>query len=158
MKKLSSGSTRAVVRLLALLAVLGVALIVGRDRAPTNTVEARTEAIAKDFKCPTCQGQSVADSKAATAKVIYDEIARRVRSGESDSAIRGFLVDRYGEERLLRPKATGAGAIVWIAPVIGVVVAIAGLALAFRRWRVRAVPTDDDRDLVTTLRKSRGNG
>ena len=126
------------------------ALIIGRGSAPV-TAAARAERIASGVKCPTCQGLSVAQSKAGPARAIYSEITRQVAAGASDDDVRAYLVSRYGVSELLRPEATGAGSVVWIAPVTLLVLAVAGLAVAFRRWRPSGIAaTDDDRVLVAS--------
>jgi cytochrome c-type biogenesis protein CcmH len=118
--------------------VLVGALIVGRGR-PDNTNAARARSIATGVKCMVCQGMSVDKSKAASARLIYAEIERQVEDGRTDSDIRGYLVGRFGKELLLVPESSGAGSVVWIAPVVLTVLAFAGLALVFRRWRKAAV-------------------
>jgi cytochrome c-type biogenesis protein CcmH len=115
-----------------------VVLIVGRGTT-SNSISARTDSIASSFKCPVCQGQSVAQSKASTSKAIYEEIQRRVTAGESDATIRTYLVTRFGEEQLLRPETTGIGSIAWIAPVVLVVIALGALARTFLRGRAAPV-------------------
>jgi len=137
----------------ALLLVLVVALAVGRGR-PSQTVAARTERIAGSIKCPTCQGLSVAQSKAGTARAIYAEIERRVRTGESDDAVRAYLVSRYGEEQLLSPEATGIGSIVWIVPVAGGVIALAAVGWVLYRSRPSGSGASAaDRALVARARR-----
>ncbi|HEV7862834.1 MAG TPA: cytochrome c-type biogenesis protein CcmH [Acidimicrobiia bacterium] len=136
----------------ALAVVVVVALVIGgagRSR-PTRSPGARAHAIAQDLRCPVCQGLSVADSPSPTAKSIYDDVRRRVDAGESDATIRAAYVARYGEWVLLRPPASGVGALVWILPVSALLLAVGGLALAFRRWRRQpSLPaTDADRALV----------
>ena len=81
---------------------------------------------------------------------IKADIARDVRAGQSDDQIRTDLSARYGEVVLLVPRADGIGAAVWVLPVAVFVAAVAGLVLAFRRWRreTSAPPTDEDRALV----------
>ena len=74
-----------------------------------------------------------------------------VESGEKDADIRAFLVDRFGTSELLRPRATGIGSIVWIAPVVVLVVGAAVLINIFARTRRSTLAaTDDDRALVAT--------
>ena len=84
------------------------------------------------------------------SQAIRDEVRRRVIVGQGDGEIRAFLVSRYGKDILLRPEAHGISALVWELPVAAFVVAIAGLVVAFRRWRVRTgvVVTPEDRALV----------
>jgi cytochrome c-type biogenesis protein CcmH len=118
--------------------ILVCALIVGRGR-PDNSVAARAQSIAKGIKCLVCQGMSVDQSKATSARLIYAEIQRQVSDGRTDSDIRGYLVGRFGKELLLVPESSGAGSVVWIAPVVLTVLAFGGLALVFKRWRAATV-------------------
>ena len=136
----------------ALLAVVITALVIGgagRDRGP-RTPAARTQAIAEDLRCPVCQGLSIADSHTPTADAIKEDIRRRVDAGESDAEIRAAYVARYGQWILLRPETSGVGALVWILPVSALLLAVGGLAFAFRRWRREPTlsATDEERQLV----------
>jgi cytochrome c-type biogenesis protein CcmH len=143
---------RRLLPVVALLAVVVVALVIGgaRPGKGPKSPAARSEAIAGDLRCPVCQGLSIADSHSPTADAIKEDIRRRVDAGESDAAIRAHYVDSYGEWILLRPKASGVGALVWILPVSALLLAGGGLTLAFRRWRRQPAmaATDEDRALV----------
>lgn len=131
-------------------AVLVVALAIGAQRPGPVTAAQRAHHIATQVRCPECREQSAADSDAAAARAVRDEILRRVRAGQSDSEIRAFLVSRYGRDILLKPPGTGIAGLVWALPVAGLVVAVVALAATFRRWRSRSgrAPTDDDRARV----------
>lgn len=145
----------------ALAAVVVAALVIGgggRDKAP-RTPAARAEAIGEDLRCPVCQGLSVADSHSPTAEAMREDIRRRVDAGESDRAIKAYYVSRYSEWVLLRPETSGIGGLIWILPVAALLLAAAGLAFAFRRWRRQPAmaATDEDRALVeAALAKQRG--
>lgn len=151
-QKQSGSNTRFAVIVGCLLLLLG-ALIVGKGTT-SNSVQARTDRIASDIKCPTCQGLSVKQSSAGPAKAIFSEIQRQVTEGQSDADIRGYLVSRFGIEQLLRPEATGVSSLVWIAPVVFGVVALAALLFAFARWRKNTTPPfdPDDEALVAAFR------
>lgn len=141
------------------IAALVAILIVGRGTSKPETVTNRADRIAAEIRCPTCQGLSVKDSKAAGARAIYSEIERQVETGERDEDIRAYLVDRFGTSELLRPRATGIGSIVWIAPIAFVVVALVGLLRVFvRRRPTQRHATDADRTMVeTALAKATGS-
>lgn len=144
-------SVRRRMPMAALLVVLGLALFVGtRDGGPPPTAAQRTMHIAQQVRCPTCAGLSAAESEAAASVAIRDEIRKRVDAGETDGQIRRFLVGRYSNDILLKPEASGVGALVWGLPVAALVLALAALAVAFRRWRSEAPeePSDEDRVLV----------
>jgi cytochrome c-type biogenesis protein CcmH/NrfF len=142
------GSNARLAVIVGCLLLLFGALVVGHGTS-SNSVRARTDRIASDIKCPTCQGLSVKQSSAGPAKAIYAEIQRQVTEGQTDANIRGYLVSRFGTEQLLRPEATGVTSIVWIAPV--------GLLLAFARWRPKTHEqlSAADEALVATFRSER---
>lgn len=149
--------TRTRLSLLATLAVLVVALFVGaRGAGGPATPEARADHLATKVRCPTCSGVSAAQSDASASVAIRDEIARRVAAGETDGEILRFFVDRYGDDILLTPSASGAGAVVWGLPVVALVLAAVGLVVAFRRWRSRSggEVSEEDRALVARAMRS----
>jgi cytochrome c-type biogenesis protein CcmH len=138
--------------------VLAVAMFVGvtEDRAP-RTVNDRVNAIAAEVRCPTCESLSAAESDAAAAQAVRDEIRTRLRAGQDEPEILAFLASRYGDDILLRPDAGGIAGLVWVLPVVAVLLALAGLATAMRRSR-RGPPTEapspSDRDLVEAALRS----
>ncbi len=120
---------------IALAAVVGIALFVGTrpPEAPPTSTE-RADALAERIRCPTCRGQSVADSDAPASEFIREEIARQVEQGQSDQEIEDYLVSRYGDDVLLVPPRSGLASLVWVLPVVALVGAGAGLVVVFRRW------------------------
>jgi len=110
----------------------------------------RADSISRGIRCPTCRGQSVAESAAPAASAIRTEIRKRVDQGESKTEIEAYLEGRYGEDILLTPPSNGVGGLVWIIPVVAVVGAAAGLGVALQRWSRRSLahPSDADRLLV----------
>ncbi len=136
---------------LALALVLAGALVVGvtGDSGPPTSAE-RAEALSRQLRCPTCQGQSVRDSNAPAAEAISAEIRRRVDQGEDDEEILAYIDGQYPDSLLLTPPRSGLGSLVWVLPVAGLVVAVAGLVMVFRRWRAAPTPevSDDDRRRV----------
>ena len=136
---------------LALGVVLVVALAIGaQGRSGPMTQSQRVRHIASEIRCPTCRNQSAAESDAAAAKAVRDEIDRRVKAGQSDGEIVAFMVSRYGSDILLKPEGSGVASLVWVLPVVAVVVALGALAFAFVRWRTRpgVAVSDEDRALV----------
>jgi len=140
---------------LALATFVLLAVGIAADNGP-QTQQDRIDAISKRIACPTCQGESVYVSRASSAESIRNEIARQVGTGQhSDDEIVAYLEDSFGGNVLLVPRSTGVDALVWALPVAVAVAAIAGLAVAFRRWRSQSllVATDDDEAIVADLRK-----
>ena len=135
----------------ALAIVLATALFVGTvAQRPTPTNADRLTAIARTIKCPVCSGESVAESNAQISQEIRKDIGQRLGEGQTDDQIREAYRAQYGDYILLTPSATGVTSLVWILPVVLLVVALAGLVVAFSRWRVRGElhATDADRALV----------
>lgn len=121
---------------LALAVVVAAALgFASRSERTNASPAARAERMAKELRCPVCQGLSVGDSPSSTARAMVADIRSRIEAGDSDAEIRQAFVNRYGEWILLRPRQSGLGALVWILPIAALVVAIGGLVLAFRRWK-----------------------
>ena len=84
--------------------------------------------IAKDLRCPTCQGVSVADSGADGARAMKSRIQELVALGYTDDQIHDYFVSKYGEWILLRPQKDHR--VLWFAPVV--FLSIGGLIIMFR--------------------------
>jgi cytochrome c-type biogenesis protein CcmH len=141
---------------LVLVALLAGGLVVAAvgDTGPRTTAE-RARAVSESVKCPTCQGQSVADSSSPAARAIRTEIARRIEAGQTDDEIREYIAGIYGEENLLTPPRDGFAGLIWFLPVAGMVAAVGALAMVFRRWRIPddVDVSDEDRVLVEQARR-----
>lgn len=117
--------------------VLVVLMVIGvqRDAGPATPQE-RVEAIARRLACPTCEGESVAESRGAASQAIRKEVTRLVSEGRmSDDEIVSAIDDAYAESLKLTPGSSGIDILVWVLPGIVAVAAIGGTVVAFRRWR-----------------------
>ena len=127
-------------------------LAVGVHRAgQPRTADQRELAIAKQLACPVCDGESVAESQAASAVQIRGRIKELVDAGQlSDTAIAETIDAAYQDDLALEPSGSGIDSLAWALPAVVAVIAAAGLVAAFGRWRraAVAVPSDDDRDIV----------
>ena len=115
----------------------------------------RVRAIASELRCPDCESLSAADSQTQSARAIRRDVQDRIAEGQSDAQIRRAYADRYGESILLKPESDGLGLLVWGLPVVLLVIGLAGLFLALRRWR-RTEPlhaTEADEALVRSARE-----
>lgn len=141
---------------LVLGAVLAVTLLVASRPEVDRSEAARVDRIAREVKCPTCQGLAVSESNAEAATAVKIFIRDRLRQGASDSQVKAELQERFGTGILLRPPASGLSGLVWALPVAAFVVAGGGLGFAFWRWRARArrTPTDEDVVLVARARRA----
>jgi len=86
-----------------------------------------------------CQNQSLADSNAQIAHDLRREVLNLMREGRSDAQIKQFLVERYGEFVLYRPRMEGSTLLLWLGPGV-LLLAGAGLLYAHVKRRGRALP------------------
>jgi len=106
-----------------------------RDSGPLTQSD-RIDGITQRIACPTCDGESVYVSRATAAESIRNQVARDVAAGTmSDDQIIGSIADTFQGKILLVPRATGVDSLVWILPIAVLVCAVAGLFVAFRRWK-----------------------
>lgn len=105
-------------------------------------LQARYERIISEVRCLQCQNESIKDSNAFLAADLRREIRRMIEEGRSDDEIFDFLVQRYGEFALYRPRMEGKTLALWIAPLL-LIVAGALIAVAVVRKRM-ALPIDDE--------------
>jgi cytochrome c-type biogenesis protein CcmH len=93
---------------------------------PDPALESRARALSKELRCMVCQNQSIDDSDAPLAKDLRVLVRERLTAGDSDGQVIDFLVSRYGEFVLLKPRFAAHNAILWGAPlailVIGAIV------------------------------------
>jgi len=135
----------------ALVVVVGVALGVGSSHGgPPASAAQRAASIDALVRCPSCDGISVLESSASTAVAIRQDVAARVRAGQTDGQIDSFLVSRYGPDILLRPPVHGWTEWVWVLPPAVLALAVVGLVTILwrRRNRTPAPVSADDLALV----------
>lgn len=132
---------------LAMAVVLAVFLAVGlSDDGGPRTPDERAQHLAESLMCPTCRGQSVADSDSAASRGIRSLIDDRIDAGATDDEIRDELVGSWGEGIVLTPERSGIMGLVWVLPVVALVAAAVGIGLAFRRWRGQRADSASDAD------------
>lgn len=97
-------------------------------------LEARAREISRDIRCPVCQGETIDDSAAPISRDLRLIIRERLVAGDSDAAVVDYIVDRFGEGVLFKPRASGVNLILWLA---GPVLLLAGIAVALAAARRR---------------------
>jgi cytochrome c-type biogenesis protein CcmH len=119
----------------ALVAILGA--VAWSARPHEATAAERVDRITSELRCVTCQGLSVKDSPAASARQMRDLVAQRVAEGRSDDQIRDEFRASYGDWVLLSPLTSSWTGLIWLAPLVALA---AGLAVAFGRMRPGGAP------------------
>jgi len=119
----------------------GEALPMAEDEA----VEQRLVAIAEELRCLVCQNESLAGSRADLAQDLRREVRTLIKAGKSDDEIRQFLVTRYGDFVLYRPRVSPMTYLLWGGPFLfgdfGAADAMfAPVALRFRTYEVELPP------------------
>ena len=142
----SSAMGRFVLTLLlvaASLAAMAMEPIVYRD----NAEEVRMRALTEQLRCVMCQNQSLADSNAPIAHDLRLEVLRLMRDGKSDEQIKQYLVERYSEFVLYKPRLEPTTWLLWFGPGLLLLVG-AGAVVAIVKKRSRNAPgtqpTDKD--------------
>lgn len=97
------------------------------------TLDPRVLEIAKELRCPICQGLSVADSPTELATQMRSLISEKIAAGESPEAIKAYFASKYGDWILLKPKREGFTWLVWLLPVAGLLVGAGAIVLFTRR-------------------------
>lgn len=133
---------RFIVFVAALVMTTPVAAIDKDKRFEDPEMQARYEQLISEVRCLQCQNQSIKDSNVTLAADLRREIARMIDEGKTDEEIAEFLVTRYGEFALYRPRMTGKTLVLWLIPFA--LVLLGGVALV-RVIRHRAsLPIGDE--------------
>ena len=101
-------------------------------------LEARARAISEGLRCLVCQNQSIDDSDAPLAKDLRLLVRERLKAGDSDQEIADFIVARYGEFVLLRPRLSPHTLLLWFATPAVFATALLLIWLAYRRRKAAA--------------------
>ena len=106
---------------------------------PDPRLEARARALSQHLRCMVCQNQSIDDSDAPLARDLRLLVRERLSAGDSDSQVIDFLVARYGEFVLLKPRFEWHTAALWLLPPV---ILLAGAIAVFLSTRRRPVTPD----------------
>lgn len=117
----------------------------------TPEQDAQFRALLPDLRCLVCQNESIADSTAPLAQDLKYEVRGLVAQGRSDTEIKKYLTDRYGDFVLFRPPFDPRTALLWLGPALLALLGVVVLVLHVRRTRrVRVASTPVD---AAALRK-----
>lgn len=138
---------RLLLALLLVLAPVGSAFAVNPDEVLADpALEARARAISAELRCMVCQNQSIDDSNAELAKDLRVLVRERLANGDSDTAVIDYVVSRYGEFVLLKPRFETKTLILWGMPATLLLVGAITLVIASRRRgaQVKGAPLSED--------------
>ena len=119
------------------------------EASPVDTYEfhdevtkIRFQALTKELRCPKCQNQNLAGSNSPIAADLRKELYELLQQGKADSEIVSFMVDRYGEFVLYRPRVSSLTYVLWFGPIVLILLGIIVVIVIVRRKPV------DKSDLV----------
>ena len=101
-------------------------------------LEARAREISAGLRCLVCQNQSIDDSDAPLARDLRLLVRERLEAGDSDREVVDFIVARYGEFVLLKPRLARETLLLWFATPAVFAAALILIVLAYRRRREAA--------------------
>ena len=133
---------RFFVMLVAALLMSPAAAIDTDKRFDDPELQARYEQLISEVRCLQCQNQSIKDSNVSLAADLRREIARMIEEGKTDTEIADFLVVRYGEFALYRPRTTGKTLVLWLAPFLLVLFGVYALVRVVKHRM--SLPIEDD--------------
>jgi cytochrome c-type biogenesis protein CcmH len=139
---------RTLLGILVLIMAASAACAVQPDEIMSDPVkEARARDLSRELRCMVCQNQSIDDSEAPLAKDLRILVRERIAAGDSNAQVIDFIVARYGEFVLLKPRLNAHTWILWLLPPL--VLAGGGIALWMQaRRRRKSVAGEEDPALL----------
>jgi cytochrome c-type biogenesis protein CcmH len=129
-------------------AAVGAGAVQPDEIMPDPVKEARARGLSRELRCMVCQNQSIDDSEAPLARDLRLLVRERIAAGDSDAKVLDFLVARYGEFVLLKPRFEPRTLLLWLLPPL--VLIGGGIALWVNRRRAGSGAEDPAlRDLTT---------
>jgi cytochrome c-type biogenesis protein CcmH len=121
----------------ALIALLIIPAAHGIDatRIADPALEARYLALTHELRCMQCQNESIADSPVGLASDLRRQVRDMLLAGKTDEDVRNYMVSRYGEFILFRPRFSARNAWLWLAPLVFLAI---GALVAVRVLRQRS--------------------
>jgi cytochrome c-type biogenesis protein CcmH len=138
-------------RALAAATTIAIALLTVRAWAvdptelPDPRLQARYLALTHELRCMQCQNETLADSPVDLAADLRREVRELLLQGKSDDQVRAWMVARYGDFILFRPRFAPRTAWLWLAPGVALLL---GAAVCWRIVRGRAALVDADSEPV----------
>jgi cytochrome c-type biogenesis protein CcmH len=136
--------------LLAIAPAIAMAQVMGDPSPPRfaeTAEETRFHALVSELRCVMCQNQSLADSNAQIARDLRREVLVLMRQGKSDREIQDYLVARYGEFVLYKPRIEASTWLLWFGPAL--LLLVGGFVVArvvHRHHGSSTVPPDDSQE------------
>ncbi|GAA4652304.1 cytochrome c-type biogenesis protein CcmH [Kistimonas scapharcae] len=102
----------------------------------------RYKMLTEELRCPKCQNQNIADSNAPIANDLRAEVYRMLQTGQNDEQIVDFMLDRYGDFVLYKPRLSAGTLLLWFGPLLFLVAGGVTLFVIIRRNRLASPQAD----------------
>ena len=123
----------------------GLSLAMDTDAKLADPVQQETyERLTHEVRCLVCQNQTIADSSAPLASDLRREIRQMLEEGRSEDEVKTFLLDRYGDFVLYKPRFKGTTAVLWLAPLLLLLLGGFALSRILQRRAALPAPPDDE--------------
>ncbi|MCO4798637.1 MAG: cytochrome c-type biogenesis protein CcmH [Colwelliaceae bacterium] len=123
-----------------------------------EVTEIRYKSLVKELRCPKCQNQNLADSNSPIAADLRREVFELLEQGKSDGEIVDFMVKRYGEFVLYRPKVSGLTYVLWFGPALLLLVGVVVVVQILRKKPVKkeaVVLSEEQKDKLAQILKDK---
>ena len=142
--------------LLVLLAPVAARAVTPDEMLKDPALEARARELSQELRCLVCQNQDIDDSAAPLAHDLRVLVRQRLKAGDSDQQVLDFLVARYGEFVLLKPRFELHTLLLWGLPPLALISGIIGMFVAMRRRKTQelespALSAAEQRRLATLV-------
>ena len=124
-------------------------------------LESRARVLSEELRCLVCQNQSIDESDAPLAKDLRVIVRERLKAGDSDQQVLDFMVQRYGEFVLLRPRFSWRNALLWGTPILALGLGVLALVLGLKRRRAATTPSlsaDEEARLARLMDEAKVSG
>jgi len=105
-----------------------------------QSLDQRVHDVASQLRCPTCNGETVADAATPVANQMRAVIRDKLAAGESEQQVLADFRASYGDSILASPPPSGFTLVIWLGPVLMLLAGIAVIVSAGRDWRMKASP------------------
>ncbi len=151
--------------MITLVALMVISLANQVNASPVETFEFKDEvtkirfqALSKELRCPKCQNQNLADSNSPIAADLRRELYNLLQQGKADSEIVDFMVNRYGEFVLYRPRVSSLTYILWFGPAVLIFIGIIVVIVIIRKKKTpkeKLALSDAQQDKLKDLLKNK---
>jgi len=119
-------------------------------------MEQRYQSLIKELRCPKCQNQNLADSNSQIAVDLRNEVYDMLQQNKADMEIINYMVERYGEFVLYRPRVNQLTYVLWFGPALLLLLGVIVVVMILRRKpqeKIELILSDDEKNNMKSMLK-----